>query len=64
MDIKKFHIRKRFNMKEIKDYEKRIIELEELAKRLVFENKRLVRELSEVKNYILILDRGDYEAKG
>ena len=51
-------------MKEIEDYEKRIIELEELAKRLVFENKRLVRELSEVKNYILILDRGDYEAKG
>lgn len=51
-------------MKEIEDYEKRITELEELGERLIFENKRLVQKLSEVSNYMLILDRADYESKG
>lgn len=42
------------------DYEKRIEELE----RLMLENKRLIQELSEKNNYIMMLDRADYESKG
>lgn len=44
--------------------EKRIEELEKLTERLMFENKRLIQDLSEKNNYIMMLDRSDYEAKG
>ncbi len=46
------------------DYEERIEELERLSERLMLENKRLIQELSDKNNYIMILDRQDYEAKG
>ncbi len=46
------------------DYEKRIEELERLAERLMLDNKRLIQELSEKNNYIMTLDRADYESKG
>ncbi len=49
---------------ETKDYEERIEELERLSERLMLENKRLIQELSDKNNYIMILDRQDYEAKG
>lgn len=45
-------------------YEKRIKELEKLVERMMLENKRLIQELSEKNNYIMMLDRSDYEAKG
>ena len=46
------------------DYDERIEELERLSERLMLENKRLIQELSDKNNYIMILDRQDYEAKG
>lgn len=49
---------------EAKDYEERIEELERLAERLMLDNKRLTQELSEKNNYIMMLDRADYESKG
>lgn len=44
--------------------EKKIEELEKLVERLMLENKRLTQDLSEKNNYIMMLDRSDYEAKG
>lgn len=49
---------------EAKDYEERIEELERLAERLMLDNKRLTQEISEKNNYIMMLDRADYESKG
>lgn len=45
-------------------YKERIEELEKLSERLMLENKRLIQELSEKNNYIMILDRADYKPKG
>ncbi len=45
-------------------YKDRIEELEKLAERLMLENKRLIQELSEKNNYIMMLDKADYEPKG
>ncbi len=45
-------------------YKDRIEELEKLAERLMLENKRLTQELSEKNNYIMMLDKADYEPKG
>ncbi len=45
-------------------YKERIEELEKLSERLMMENKRLTQELSEKNNYIMLLDRADYESKG
>ena len=45
-------------------YKERIEELEKLAERLMLENKRLTQELSEKNNYIMMLDKADYEPKG
>ena len=49
---------------EAKDYEERIEELERLAERLMLDNKKLTQEISEKNNYIMMLDRADYESKG
>lgn len=49
---------------EAKDYEERIEEFERLAERLMLDNKRLIQEISEKNNYIMMLDRADYESKG
>lgn len=46
------------------DYKKKIEELEKTVERLMLENRRLTQELSEKNNYIMLLDRSDYEAKG
>lgn len=44
--------------------EDRIAELEKMVESLVLENRRLRQELSEKNNYIMTLDRNDYEPKG
>ena len=49
---------------EAKDYEERIEELERLVERLMLDNKRLIQEITEKNNYIMMLDRADYESKG
>lgn len=46
------------------EYEKRIEELERLNEILVFDVRRLTQELSEKNNYILMLDRANFEEKG
>lgn len=53
-------MKKGFNM----SLEDRIVELEKLVERLASENKILRQELSEKNNYIMMLDRNDYESKG
>jgi len=63
METEKFHTRKEFNMNK-EEYEKRIEELERLNERLVSDVRRLTQELSEKNNYILMLDKADFEAKG
>lgn len=60
MTVKSFHMKKGFNM----SLEDRIVELEKLVERLASENKILRQELSEKNNYIMMLDRNDYESKG
>lgn len=49
---------------DIEEFEKKIEELERLVEILMLENKRLIQELSEKNNYIMILDKADYEPKG
>ncbi len=64
MVTKKFHTRKNYKMDAEAYYKERIEELEKLSERLMMENKRLTQELSEKNNYIMMLDRADYESKG
>ncbi len=64
MVTKKFHTRKNYKMDAEAYYKERIEELEKLSERLMMENKRLTQELSEKNNYIMLLDRADYESKG
>mgnify|MGYP003404178539 FL=1 len=64
MEIRKFHTRKDYKMDAEAYYKDRIEELEKLAERLMLENKRLIQELSEKNNYIMMLDKADYEPKG
>ncbi len=64
MVTKKFYTRKNYKMDAEAYYKERIEELEKLSERLMMENKRLTQELSEKNNYIMLLDRSDYESKG
>ena len=63
MEAEKYYTVKK-NEDSLINCEKRIEELERLNEKLILKNRRLTQELFEKNNYILILDRADYEAKG